>query len=179
MSTENSHLHKNISQTIDLRKYKHIIRDNAEKYRNASNDYLNKARGVQAKRRSQQTENISIEDVPRRSSKDHQRKQAETPQELLRRLKRAPKHKTREGRAKYARMLFDLFKREIASETRRPRGTAPTETMRQYESYLLDNNLRIRKPKHEIPEPRIRRRILEGSYPNWTVEEDKLPALMR
>jgi len=175
---ESTTIHQNASGMIDLTNYKYVIRDNAEKFRNAY-EYAKTAKRDEEKRRSIQTGNISANDVSRRKSNDQQRKQTETPQDLLRRLKKMPKHKTRDGQEKYARMLLDLFKREIACERRRTRGTGPTETMRQYESYLLDHDLRLEEPKHTIPEPRIRRRILEGSYANWTVEEDKLPALMR
>ena len=61
-------------------------------------------------------------------------------------------------------------------------GSTENEIFESVESYL-DHVTNIsmsygKKPK-VVPDPRIRRCIMEGSYPNWTVDENKLPTLLR
>ena len=54
------------------------------------------------------------------------------------------------------------------------------ETMETYKQYVKEARLSYGKPPKIVPDVRIRRKLMEGSYPNWTVrKENDLPKLLR
>ncbi|XP_066916677.1 uncharacterized protein [Clytia hemisphaerica] len=53
-----------------------------------------------------------------------------------------------------------------------------TETI-DYLRCAIEKNMIVLIPPKVLPEVRVRRKILEGSYPNWTVIDDKLPRVLR
>ena len=48
-----------------------------------------------------------------------------------------------------------------------------------YCKFLMDNAYDHGVPPRYVGEPRVRRKIQEGSYPNWTVQEEELSAVLR
>ena len=53
-------------------------------------------------------------------------------------------------------------------------------TIEEYLQKIMENTRKKEAPPMYISRPRIRRKIDEGSYPNWTVpDENKLPKILR
>ena len=64
------------------------------------------------------------------------------------------------------------------SNQRRSNKRNKTETI-DYQRLAIEKNKIVLIPPKILPEVRVRRKISEGSYPNWTVEDDKLPRILR
>lgn len=76
------------------------------------------------------------------------------------------------------------FKKEQQNELRPsssppPRCSPCNETLEEYIRNLKENQLEWTNDQNVIVLPRIRRKIQEGSYPNFSVIESNLPTLLR
>jgi len=106
--------------------------------------------------------------------------------EVLKHMLKCERENNRQHRIKYAEKMLVIQRRKIRvehlQEMQRPPpcATVMGETMEEYIHHLRHNSLVESKTRPSfVPTPRVRRRIEEGSYPSWSVEEEELPTLLR
>ena len=106
--------------------------------------------------------------------------------EVLKFMLKNERKSDRENRKRYAEKMMLMQRQKIRIEHMRELQRTPPvaavmgETMEEYIHHLRENSLVESKTRPSIvPDPRVRRRIEEGSYPNWSVKEDELPTLLR
>ena len=97
-----------------------------------------------------------------------------------------PKHRryeasamTLDERRENAEELMAKFQREVAIAPSIDVGAGHRLSAEAYYKFLTDNAYDYGVPPRYVEEPRVRRKIREGSYPNWTVKEEELSAVLR
>ncbi|XP_066912101.1 uncharacterized protein [Clytia hemisphaerica] len=85
-------------------------------------------------------------------------------------------------RMTYAKILLQNMRDEAKNDTEvlfSGQGK-DKETIETYKNFVNGNRLSYGKAPDDVPDVRVRRTKMEGSYPNWTVEnENRLPKLLR
>ncbi|XP_066936798.1 uncharacterized protein [Clytia hemisphaerica] len=97
-----------------------------------------------------------------------------------------PKHRryeastmTLDERRENAEELMHKFSHDIVNAPSIDVGAGHIESADTYCKFLIDNAYDYGVPPCYVEEPRIRRKIEEGSYPNWTVKEEELSTVLR
>eukprot|EP00111_Clytia_hemisphaerica_P013943 TCONS_00041044-protein len=97
-----------------------------------------------------------------------------------------PKHRryeasamTLDERRENTEELMEKFRHEVANALTIDEGAGHRMSADAYCKFLIDNAYDYGVPPRYVEEPRVRRKIQEGSYPNWTVKEEELSAILR
>ena len=97
-----------------------------------------------------------------------------------------PKHRryeasamTLEERRENAEELMAKFHQQVKNAPLIDEGAGHRVSADAYCKFLMDNAYDYGVPPRFVEEPRVRRKIQEGSYPNWTVKEEELSAVLR
>ncbi|XP_066923179.1 uncharacterized protein [Clytia hemisphaerica] len=82
-------------------------------------------------------------------------------------------------RREYAEELMQRFRLKTANAPMIDESAGHRVSADMYCKFLIDNAYDYGVPPRYVEEPRIRRKILEGSYPNYTVKEGELSTVLR
>ena len=75
--------------------------------------------------------------------------------------------------------LMMKFQREVANAPLIDESAGHRLSAEAYCRNLIEKAYDYGVPPRYVEEPRVRRKIQEGSYPNWTVKEEELSAVLR